>query len=227
MNLDLGCTRLIIEECKKNGLLRNQAACVLANTYHESAHTMKPVREYGGETYLKSKAYYPFVGMGLIQLTWERNFRIWSKRLGVDFISNPKLLLEPKYAVQIAVEGMKDGSFTGKKLSDFVTLDKSDFFNARSIVNGDKNKLSSNKKDKIGDLIAGYAKAYDADLLKIGYGLEEAHKPTEEIKPISAPEVVVVTKPSPEPPVVETTPIKKTSWIDIVMMVVSAIFGRK
>lgn len=30
MNLSLGHTRVIIEECKKQGLLRNQAAYVLA-----------------------------------------------------------------------------------------------------------------------------------------------------------------------------------------------------
>ena len=43
MNLDLGDTRLLIEACKTHGLLRNQAAYVLATAYHETAHTMKPL----------------------------------------------------------------------------------------------------------------------------------------------------------------------------------------
>ena len=87
MNLDLGDTRLLIEACKTHGLLRNQAAYVLATAYHETAHTMKPVREYGGETYLKKKKYYPYVGMGYVQLTWDYNYKKASDKLGVDLVS--------------------------------------------------------------------------------------------------------------------------------------------
>lgn len=135
MNLDLGDTRLIIAECKRYGLLRNQAAYVLATAYHETAYTMKPVREYGSEAYLRSKKYYPYVGMGYVQLTWLDNYIRAGKKLGVDFVSNPKKLLEPRYAAPIIVIGMKEGWFTGKKLSDYITLNKSDFVNARRIVN--------------------------------------------------------------------------------------------
>src|SRR5690606_34797432 len=103
MNLNLGDTRLIIDTCKAAGLLRNQAAYVLATAYWETARTMKPVREYGGESYLRSKSYYPFVGMGYVQLTWRKNYEDWSKRLGVDFVANPKKLLEPRYAVRVLV----------------------------------------------------------------------------------------------------------------------------
>lgn len=175
MNLDLGDTRLIIEECKKQGLLRNQAAYVLATAYHESAHTMKPVREYGGEAYLKKKKYYPYVGMGHVQLTWDYNYKKATSFLGVDFMENPKLLLEAKYSVPILVVGMKDGWFTGKKLSNYVTLKTSNFFEARAIVNGDKNYKSSTKKPNgsyylIGELIEKYAKEYDAQLKELGYG---------------------------------------------------------
>jgi hypothetical protein len=30
---------------------------------------------------------------------------------------------------------MKNGSFTGKKLDDFITPEKTDYYNARSIIN--------------------------------------------------------------------------------------------
>lgn len=163
-NMNLGDTRLIIAECQKHGLLRNQTAYVLATAYWETARKMKPVREMGGEAYLRSKKYYPYVGMGYVQLTWERNYRDWSNRIGVDFVKNPKLLLEPKHAVRILVEGMKLGTFTGKKLSDYITLQKSDFVNARRIVNG---------TDKAAD-IAKLAKDYDAALKAEGYGVEAA-----------------------------------------------------
>lgn len=160
MNLNLGDTQMIIEAGRKAGLLRNQLAYVLATAYHETAHKMKPVREMGGEAYLKKKKYYPYVGMGYVQLTWDYNYRKAGKFLDVDFISHPKLLLEPKYAVPILIEGMKDGWFTGKKLSDYITLNTSGFVGARRIING---------TDKA-ELIAGYAKEYDALLKQSGYG---------------------------------------------------------
>lgn len=171
VNLNLGDTRLIIEEGSKRGLLRNQLAYVLATAYHESAHTMKPVREYGGETYLKGKKYYPYVGMGYVQLTWDYNYKKASDKLGVNFLKEPKLLLEPKYASPIIIVGMSEGWFTGKKLSDYITLKASDFKGARRIVNG---------TDKA-DLIAGYAKEYDEALKTIGYGVEASQKPVQEV----------------------------------------------
>jgi hypothetical protein len=178
MNLNLGDTRQIIEECRKRGVLRNQVAYILATAYHETAHTMKPVREYGGETYLRKKKYYPYVGMGYVQLTWDYNYKKASTKLGVDFIKNPKLLLESKYATPILVIGMIEGWFTGKKLSDYVTLSKSDFKGARRIING---------TDKA-DLIAEYAESYDNDLIVAGYGVEDTQKPVETPKPIPSTE---------------------------------------
>jgi hypothetical protein len=160
MNLNLGDTRLIIDTCRKAGLLRNQAAYVLATAYWETARTMKPVREYGGESYLRSKSYYPFVGMGYVQLTWRKNYEDWSKRLGVDFVANPKKLLEPQNAVRVLVDGMRLGTFTGKKLADYITLSASDFAGARRIVNGTDKAAS----------IAAIARDYDASLKAEGYG---------------------------------------------------------
>jgi hypothetical protein len=178
MDLTRGDTILIIATCKKHGLLRNQCAYVLATAYHESAHTMKPVREMGGEAYLRSKPYYPFVGRGYVQLTWKANYEKASKKLGVDFVKRPDLLMNPSYAARILVIGMQEGWFTGKKLSDYITLSKSGFVGARAIVNG---------KDR-STLIAGHAKAYDALLRASGYGAS----PTP-AKPQTAP----TTSPAP------------------------------
>jgi hypothetical protein len=160
MDLKTGDTRLIIDVCKQHGLLRNQAAYVLATTWHETAHTMRPVREMGGEKYLKSKAYYPYVGMGYVQLTWKRNYEKAGKKLGVDFLSNPRLLLEAKYAAPILVIGSKEGWFTGKKLDDYITIYRSDYVGARRIINGTDRAT----------LIANHALAYDKLLKADGYG---------------------------------------------------------
>ena len=167
MNLDLGDTRDIIQECKKRGLLRNQAAYVLATTYWETGRTMRPVTEMGSVQYLKSKKYYPYIGRGYVQLTWEKNYRDWSKRLNIDLVKYPAKAQDPNVARCILVEGMQLGTFTGKKLSDYITLKKSDFLNARRIVNG---------MDKA-SFIADLAVAYDKSLKEAGYGVESSTLP--------------------------------------------------
>lgn len=212
MNLDLGDTRLLIEVCKTHGLLRNQAAYVLATAYHETAHTMKPVREYGGETYLKSKKYYPYVGMGYVQLTWDYNYKKASKVLNVDFLKNPKLLLESKYAAPIIVVGMLEGWFTGKKLSDYITLKISDFKSARKIVNG---------LDKA-ELIADYAKQYDKLLKDIGYGEQmPVILPSSPVQPLPDDPGV----PVPENPKPSIKP--NVSILEVLRLILNLIFGRK
>ena len=47
---------------------------------------------------LSQKLYQGFHGRGLIQLTWERNYKACGEGLGVDFVADPDLLTTPKYA---------------------------------------------------------------------------------------------------------------------------------
>ncbi|MEH6725754.1 MAG: carboxypeptidase [Hyphomicrobiales bacterium] len=162
-----GDTALIVDECKARGVLRNQCAYVLATTFWETARTMKPVREYGSEAYLKKKGYYPYVGMGYVQLTWEANYKRAGDELGVDFLADPRKLLDAEYAVKILVNGMVEGWFTGKRLSDYITLQKSDFLNARRIINGTDHNVE----------IAAIAEDYDQALTEDGYGV-----PTDRVK---------------------------------------------
>ncbi len=205
-SLDLGDTRLIIETARSLGVLRNQLAYILATALHETAHTMKPVREYGSEKYLKSKKYYPYVGMGYVQLTWDYNYKKAGEKLGADFLKNPKLLLDPKFAAPILVIGMIEGWFTGKKLFDYISLLKSDFENARRIINGVDDKV----------LIAGYAKEYDAALKASGYGVASDPAPAPKPTPVPVPVA------DPAPVVVE-----RKSLVSILVGIFTAIFGAK
>lgn len=176
MNLNLGDTRSIIDVCKAKGVLRNQCAYVLATTYHETAHTMKPIYERGAKAYFSK--YEPgtkigknlgnttkgdgflYRGRGFTQITGRANYLKAGNKLKIDLIGNPDLALNPKTAAQILVIGMIEGWFTGKKLSAYITTGKSDFVGARRIING---------TDKAA-LIAGYAKQYDSLLEANGYG---------------------------------------------------------
>jgi len=113
-------------------------AYILATTYHETGATMQPISEYGSESYLKSKPYYPWYGRGYVQLTWEINYKFQDDKLGLDgaLMTNPDLALEPELAKRIIIFGMYDGDFTGKRLGQFFTDDLTDWYNARTIVNG-------------------------------------------------------------------------------------------
>lgn len=121
----------------------DELAYLLATITHETAHKMQPIREMGGERYLRTKKYYPWVGEGLVQVTWKENaIKFGAKRPG-DLMTWP-------IALRAAFEGMIKGMFTGKKLADYIGNGRVDYVGARRIINGtDKAKL-----------IAGYAKAY-------------------------------------------------------------------
>lgn len=131
----------------------------LATAKWETAHTMQPITERGSPSYLRSKRYWPWIGRGYVQLTWQRNYQVMTDRLkkaglGYDLIANPDLALVPACAAFIMFDGMENGIFTGKKLSDYFNETKTDWLNARRIING---------TDKAAD-IAAIAKAFYADL---------------------------------------------------------------
>ena len=227
MNLSIGDTRKIIRMCKKHGLLRNQAAYVLATAYWETGRTMKPVREafYISERFSKAEAwrkrnlrYYPWYGRGHVQLTWERNYKKASRKLGVDFMSDPDKVMKADYSAEILVIGSKEGWFTGKKLSHYITLRKSDFVNARRIING------TDKKHEI----AALAKKYDAALLDEDYGVTN-HKPLRKSRTIGGGTVAagggaaVLVEPISEATDVLLGQQEALSGGSIVSMVVGAI----
>ena len=56
--------------------------------------------------------------------------------LGIDLVGSPDLALQPEYAARIIVYGMMNGSFTRKKLGDYINLLQADYKNARRVVNG-------------------------------------------------------------------------------------------
>lgn len=125
-------------------------AYILATALHETAHTMHPVSEYGGEAYLRSKAYYPFYGRGYVQLTWAENYA----KYGIK--DTPEMALDPSFSAFVIVDGMFKGTFTSRKLSDYFNDSVTDPVNARRIVNGtDRAQLIASYYDKIYLSLAG------------------------------------------------------------------------
>jgi putative chitinase len=135
-------------------------AYMLATTHHETDRTIKPIEEYGKG---KKKAYGQFLkmtrnkagkripysnttelfyGRGFVQLTWYENYAKASKKLNQDFLHDASKVMLPENATKIMFIGMMEGWFTTKKLSDYFNATKTDWYNARRIINGiDKAKL--------------------------------------------------------------------------------------
>lgn len=152
-------------------------AYALATAWHETAHTMQPVKEYGGPSYFH-RMYDPqgqrpklakangnihpgdgvkFCGRGYVQLTWRNNYRRLGDKIGQPLESNPDLAMRPDIAAQIMRRGMDDGEFTGKAFAHFLPKDgaaqRPEFIAARRIING------SDKAAIIADYAIGFQKA--------------------------------------------------------------------
>ena len=145
-------------------------AYILATAWHETAATMQPVYERGPEYYFRKYDPrhpigdrlgntepgdgYRFRGRGYVQLTGRRNYAFAGQRLAIPLAAQPDLALEPETAAKIAVTGMEQGWFTGRKLADYIDAGKCDYRNARRIING---------IDKA-EFIAWYAKKFETAL---------------------------------------------------------------
>jgi len=131
---------------------------MLSTVYHETAYEMWPVREAGSQSYLESKAYYPYTGRGFVQLTWDYNYDKASKALGLidkrDLVAHPDVALDSLIATRVLFRGMAEGWFTGVALGDYFNDDTDDPVNARRIINGNDDDT----------LIAGYYETFLAAL---------------------------------------------------------------
>lgn len=198
----------------------HHVANMLADTYHETGGYMSPIKETvyashkdknpSDKTVIArlDKAYkagqLPWVktpywkdgwfGRGQIQLTHEKNYLKAGTAIGVNLVANRDLMLDPKISAEVTVVGMRDGLFTGKKLSDYnfpsalsAPVDK----NPRRIINGE---------DGTDAAVASYHKVFYNALIKAGYSLPDT--------PVVAPPTV----PSPEP-ISPPTPVRTRSVV--------------
>ncbi|MDX9745782.1 MAG: glycoside hydrolase family 19 protein [Syntrophales bacterium] len=135
-----GTIDAIMRECRKQNIGSNaQIAYVLATVEWETNHTFKPVREayWKSEEWRKNNfRYYPYYGRGYVQLTWEDNYKKYSQILGVDLVNNPDRAMDADIALFVLVHGFKTGTFTGRKITDYINKNKTDFVKARRCING-------------------------------------------------------------------------------------------
>lgn len=135
----------VLDEWEKRGLTDLRfLAYMLATDKHETNATMEAVREayWLSEDWRRTHLrYWPYYGRGLVQLTWEDNYRKMSRVIGVDLVANPDAALDTVNAVQIMFEGMLRadtgvGDFTGRCLEQYFNDTTDDPVGARAIING-------------------------------------------------------------------------------------------
>lgn len=128
-----------LEQFKINTV--DRLLCFLANVLHETANLYYKEEIASGVQYefrkdlgnTKQGDGLKYKGMGIFQLTGKSNFTLfteWAKRLGynIDFVKNPKKLLEPEFAVLSACFFWENNNL--EKYAD-----EGDFINVCSIIN--------------------------------------------------------------------------------------------
>jgi putative chitinase len=182
-----GCDA-ILKACTRANWPVSFTAYALATAYLETAHTMQPIKEIGGTAYFTrmydiqgarpAKARElgnlspgdgaKYHGRGYVQLTGKKNYARMTQRLhdfgiDVDLVADPDLAMRPDIAAAVMVLGMREGLFTGRKLSDDLPLKGpaglSQFVASRDIVNG---------RDRQDD-VASYAIDFQTGLQHGGY----------------------------------------------------------
>ncbi|MEJ0096162.1 MAG: hypothetical protein WDN46_22940 [Methylocella sp.] len=138
-----GMTRILGEWSRRDLTDQRWLAYMLATVFHETGTAMQPVQEAGSQAYLRSKPYYPYIGEGLVGVTWKSNYAKFGAK-------NPGDLLQWPLALRGLYDGMINGMYTGARLSTYFSSMHADWINARRIINGeDKNVL-----------IAGYGHSF-------------------------------------------------------------------
>jgi hypothetical protein len=159
MNMQLGDTQEILDECRDQGCTKEQTAYILATAYWETGRSMKPVKEtvmphhndknpsdaevirrldsWARKIGRTSNIYWRegWFGRGYVQLTHKRNYERATRETGFNLVRNPDLALHPEVAAAVLVQGMMQGWFTGRALPEYVNAQSVDYANARRVVN--------------------------------------------------------------------------------------------
>ena len=206
----------LLDKLEQDDFTIPQASYVLATVDHETAHTFQPIKEIRERKDSPRRANQDrywlsgYYGRGYVQITWKKNY----EKFGIE--AYPDDALDPEMAYGILSRGMREGLFTGKKLSDYINDQKADYRNARRIVNG---------LDKA-DLIADRAQRFRAILsTSVDTAVEHVDTIIEPPKPEDPTQQEPEPPGAPQAPKPEVTPVSApaTSWTTKIAAGASAV----
>ena len=140
-----------IEACLADMGFASENVCIamLATVAVETAHTFKPIHEYGSTKYFEEHYQgradlgdiHPgdgvkYAGRGFIQTTGELNYARDGKLIGVDLVNNPDKALDPGVAAELLC------AFAFDHPSLVTAANQGDWTHVRRIVNGGTNGLN-------------------------------------------------------------------------------------
>lgn len=139
-------------------------AYMLATSFHETAATMRPVREaywLSEDWRRRNLSYHPYYGRGYVQLTHRDNYAKAGAAVGVDLEHNLDRAMDLDIAAKVMFIGMTQGWFRrdshgAHSLSRYFSDDVDDPVGARNIINGKEIKVVGGKSVTVGEIIAGY-----------------------------------------------------------------------
>jgi putative chitinase len=150
-----GCGRLVAKIATDPEIADvRYVAYMLATVKHECANCWRPIEEHGQRPYFEKYETgtpigarlgntepgdgYRYRGRGFVQITGRANYQRLGKQVdqGDRLMDDPELALDFDVAYSIMSLGMRRGSFTGKKLADFIGPGVCDYLHARRIING-------------------------------------------------------------------------------------------
>lgn len=185
-----GCDA-ILTACVRARWPISYTAYALATAYLETAATMQPIKEMGGNAYF-TRMYdingarpkkarelgnltpgdgAKYAGRGYPQLTGKSNYAKLTKRLrelgiignDIDLVANPDLAMRPDIASAIMIVGMEEGLFTTRKLADDLPEN-----GPATLPQFVASRDIINGRDRQDD-VADYAFQFQTGLLQAGY----------------------------------------------------------
>lgn len=155
----------LVSVSRREKLSLAQTAYVLATAHHESRMgvcLVNPATGWGyeGDHELGNTHYgdgHRFRARGYVPILGRTQYAQWERRLKLPLLLEPELVAEPYVAAEIAVRGMMAGTFTGRRLGEFVNDARTDYLGARQVVSGRDRAV----------LIARYADCYQSELREL------------------------------------------------------------
>ena len=130
---------LIIKALQDAGICSPLVQIAVAATVAvETGGTFRPIREKMAkphtqpDLYSRQMQYFPWIGRGYVQITWQSNYRLYGSLAGVDLIQTPDMACDPVNAARVLAAFFRHNGIDK-------AAEAQDWRKVRKIINGGYN----------------------------------------------------------------------------------------